>query len=115
MLCEFLTNDALGAEYAAIADNPRHQAHRVRAIMRAMNTTAAKTVRVTIRKNGAELSFKTEADDLRRDCGRSYSTWRIAAADRREFERLFGDYGPEDILRIEYGRAALFEAGEVGA
>jgi hypothetical protein len=112
MLYEFLTDDALAAEYAAIAGNPQHPAQRLKRIMDATCTTAAKTLRVTIRKDGVEFSFKTEASDLRRDCGRSYCTWHIQAADRREFERLFGrgDYGPEDILRIECGRAVLYEA-----
>jgi hypothetical protein len=116
MLYEFLTNDALAAEYCAIVENPRNQAHRVKAIMRAMSTTAAKTVRVTIRKDGQELTFKAEADQFRRDCGSYYSSWRIEAAGRRDFERLFGrgDYGPEHITRIEYGKAVLYES-EVGA
>ena len=41
-----------------------------------------------------------------------YTHEAIAAADRREFERLFGcgGYGPKDILRIEYGRAVIYEA-----
>ena len=113
MLYEFLTNDALKAEYRALAGNSRHPAHRIKGIMEAVNATEAKTVRVTIRKDGTEFTFKANADDLRRDCGNHYITWYIAGADRREFERLFGrsaDYGPEHILRIEYGRTVLYEA-----
>jgi len=117
ILSDFLENSATAAEYIALAGNPRHPAHRIKAIMAAVKATEAKTVRVTIRKDGTELTFKTEAIDLRRDCGIHYSTWHIAAADRREFERLFGrsgDYGPEHILRVEYGRKVIYEA-EVGA
>jgi len=46
-----------------------------------------------------------------------YTHEAIAAADRREFERLFGcsDYGPEDILRIEYGRAVIYMAEDGAA
>jgi len=39
--------------------------------------------------------------------------WSIVAADRREFERVFGrgaHYAPEDILRIEYARSVLYES-----
>ena len=117
MLYDFLTNDALEAEHAAIVGNPRHPPHRVKRIMRAMSATAAKTVRVTICKDDVECTFKAEAADFRRDCDSHYWAWHIQAADLREFERLFGhgDYGPEDILRIEYGRAVIYEAWEVAA
>ena len=117
ILLDFLTNSATAEEYVALAGNPRHPAHRIRGIMEAVNASPAVTVRVTIRKDGTEFSFKVNADDLRRDCGSSYITWHIAAADRREFERLFGrgaSYGPEHILRIEYARSVLYEA-EVAA
>jgi hypothetical protein len=117
ILYAFMVNSAAVKEYIALAGNPRHPAHRVKAIMRAMSATAAKTVRVTIRRDSAELTFKTEADELRRDCGSTYSTWHVAAADRQAVERLAGrgGYGPEDIVRIEYGKAVLYEAGEVGS
>jgi hypothetical protein len=118
MLDEFLTNDALAAEYAAIAGNPRHPAQHVKRILDATCTTAAKTLRVTIRKDSVEFSFKFEADALRRDCVGTYGTWYIQAADRRDFERLFGrsaSFGPEEILRIEYGRTIIYQAQEVGA
>ena len=116
ILIAFLENSAVAKELIALSGNPRCQAHHVKAILRAMSATAAKTVRVTIRKDGQELTFKAEADQFRRDCGSYYSSWRIEAAGRREFERLFGrgDYGPEDIVRIEYARSAIYEA-EVGA
>jgi len=113
ILFAFLTNSATAKEYIALAGNTRHPAHRVKAIMEAVNASPAKTVRVTIRKDGTEFTFKTEAADLQRDCGNHYWTYNITAADRREFERIFGrsaDYGPEHILRVEYGRAVLYEA-----
>jgi len=117
ILFDFLTNSAIAKEYVALAGNPRHPAQRIKGIMEAVNASEAKTVRVTIRKDGTEFAFKTNADDLRRDCGYSYGTWHIAAVDRREFERLFGSsasYGPEHIVRIEYARSVLYEA-EVAA
>ena len=113
ILYAFLTISATAAEYKALTGNPHHPAHRVKRIMKAMNDTPAKTVRVTIRKDGVEFTFKTEADELRRDCVSYYGIWRTQASDRREFERLFGrcsHYVPEDILRIEYGRTVLYEA-----
>ena len=86
--------------------------HTLRAIMTAMNASPAKTVTVTIFKDGKAFSFKTEASDLRRDCGSHYNSWNIAASDRRAFAERFGrnaDYAPEEILRITYGKRTLYE------
>jgi len=112
ILYQFMCNSAKVKQYIAISGNPRHQAHCVKAIMQAVLHSSAKTVRVTIRKNDTEFTFKVEADEFRRDCSNTYSSWRIAASDRREFERLFGrvDYKPQNIVRIEYGQAVLYEA-----
>lgn len=111
MLLFFLEDDAIREAYRAIIENPQHQAHYVKRIIEATTGTEAKTFRVTIRKDDKEFSFKTEADELRCD-SKDYSTYNIAASDRREFERLFGrwaDYSPEEIVRIEYGRAVLYD------
>lgn len=81
--------------------------------MEAVAFTGAKTVTVTIRKDGQDFTFKTEACVLRRDCTNTYGTWYIAAADRREFEKRFGrgaEYAPQEIMRITYGRKTLYEA-----
>jgi len=72
-----------------------------------------KTFRVTVRRGDDELTFKTEADQFRHDSDYNYSGWNIAAADRREFEKLFGyhsNYKPKEIMRIEYGKTVLYEA-----
>ena len=68
---------------------------------------------LTVRKDGKELTFKTETGDLRRDCTGGYSHWHMIAADRRRFFECFGrnaEYRPEEILRITYGRSILYEA-----
>ena len=115
MLYDFLYNDAVLQEYRAIVEDKENPVHTVKKIMDAMRTTSAKTVNVTIKKEGVELTFKTEAATLRGDCTSYYSTWQIAAADRRKFEQTFGrnaDYRPGDILRITYARNVLYEAGK---
>ena len=116
-LLQFLKNDALVAEYQAIVQNTDSPLHRVKAISEAIKTSGAKTVTVTVQKNGEELSFRTGTTPLR---GRynSYSTSHIAAADRQEFERLFGrgaNYCAEDITRITYGKKTLYEAPPIQA
>ena len=113
MYLQFLEQDARDAEQAAIAENPQNPVHIVRQIMAVMNTSGAKTVNVTVRKDGKELTFKTETGDLRRDCTGGYSHWHMIAADRRRFFECFGrnaEYKPEEILRITYGRSILYEA-----
>ena len=110
---QFLEQDARDAEQAAIAANPQSPVHIVRQIMAVMNASSAKTVNVTVRKDGKELTFKTETGDLRRDCTGGYSHWHMIAADRRRFFECFGrnaEYRPEEILRITYGRSILYEA-----
>jgi len=115
MLFDFLCSDMELAEYQALVVDTNNPVHIVKKIMAAMNTTPAKTVNVTILKNGEEFTFKTEAQELRRDCKNYYSSWNMVAADRRKFEELFGrsaDYTPQEILRITYARAVLYEAGQ---
>lgn len=113
MLLQFLENDALIAAYQALVEHPENPVHIVRKIMEAMNASSAKTVNVTIRKDGGEFTFKTEAAELRRDCTNHYNTWNIAAADRRAFEKRFGrsaDYTPQEIVRITYAKNVLYQA-----
>ncbi len=112
MLLQFLQADALAAAYAELVKNPKNSVHTIRAIMTAMKDSPAKMVTVTIRKDGTECTFKVDAAELRRDCLSTYSTWNIAAADRRAFEKQYGrhaDYTPQEIIRITYGRATLYE------
>lgn len=115
MLFDFLCNDVELAEYQALVDDRDNPVHIVKKIMAAMNTTSAKTVNVTICKDGEEFSFKTEAQELRRDCKNYYGSWYMVAADRRRFEARYGrsaDYYPLEIIRITYARAVLYEAGK---
>ena len=68
MYLQFLERDARAEEQTAITENPQNSVHIVRRIMAVMNASGAKTVNVTVRKGGKELTFKTETSDLRRDC-----------------------------------------------
>lgn len=113
MLSDFLYNDAVLREYQAILADTENPVHTVKKIMAAMQPTSAKTVNVTIFKEGVEFTFKTEAQELRRDCTSYYSSWNMVASDRREFENLYGrhaEYYPQEIIRITYARNVLYEA-----
>lgn len=111
-LLQFLENEALLAEYQALAQDTGNPVHRRKAISDAIKTSGAKTVTVTVQKEEGELTFRTQASSLTGQWA-SYSTYDIPAADRRAFEQVFGrqaNYGPEDIIKITYGRNTIYEA-----
>lgn len=114
MLFQFLRNDLLINELTVIEANPNNTLHRIKAIMNAVNGVPdARTVTVSVETPKASMSFKTQANDLRRDPVTTYSTWNISASDRSIFEQLFGrsySYSPDDIVRIDYGKKTLYEA-----
>ena len=113
MLFGFLHNDAINKEYQAILDRMEDPVHTVKKIMGAMKASPAKTVNVTIFKDGVEFTFKADAGCFRCDCRYAYSVFDIAAPDQKEFKEIFGrnsDYGPMDIRRITYGKKTLYEA-----
>lgn len=111
-LAQFLKKDALLAEYQMLSQDSDTPVYRMRAITDALQKSGAKTVNVTVQKDGVELTFKTSAESLK-GLKSQYSTWYIAPSDRLQFRHLFGagsDYSAEDIIRIAYGRSTLYEA-----
>ena len=58
MLSDFLESDMISAVYTAIIENPSNQIHYVRRIMQAVSASSAKTVTVTICKDGLEFTSK---------------------------------------------------------
>lgn len=114
-LLQFMKNDASLAEYQALMQDTGNPIHRMKAITEAVKASGAKTVTVTVQRDGKELAFKTAASSLTGHRN-FYSTLDIPAMDRREFEWLFGrysDYKAEDITRITYGRNTIYEAPPV--
>ena len=74
--------------------------------------SSCRTVSVTTVIDGKELTFKSEASQLRSDCGNHYSTWYIPSSDRALFDVTYGhmaDFRPEDITKITYSRKVLYE------
>lgn len=109
-LAQFLKKDALLAEYQMLSQDSDAPVYRMRAITDALQKSGAKTVNVTVQKDGVELTFKTSAESLK-GLKSQYSTWYIAPSDRLQFRHLFGagsDYSAEDIIRIAYGRSTLY-------
>lgn len=113
-LLQFLKNDALLAEYQALMQDAGNPIYRMKAITDAVKGCGAKTVTVTVQKDGQELTFKAAAGSLTGHRN-YYSTSDIPASDRKEFERLFGryaDYNAEDVVKITYGRNTIYETAE---
>ncbi len=111
-LMQFLEKDALNAAYRELIEDTAHPIHKMKAIADAVNSSGAKTVNVTVEKDGQRLTFKTEANSLR-GYQSYYSTYHIPAQDRQKFEQLFGkheNYTVDDITRITYGRNTIYEA-----
>ena len=95
--------------------NPNDPIHAIKRIMDVMQGLNAKTVNITIRRDGAEGVFKYDADVLRHDCSTSgYSAWRLPRKEAHRFWELFGRYAssfyPQDIVKITYGKKVLYEA-----
>lgn len=83
--------------------------HMIRKI--AESITDQKKVRLVLQIDGVEMQVKMEAGTLKRHDA-WYSTHRLDAQDRREFECVFGrnrSIQPEDILRIEYKNEVLYQ------
>lgn len=113
ILCQFFENDLVEAELKAILADGSLPLHRIKRIMAAVKSVDAKTANVTIKKDGTLFTFKYDASLLARDCGKYYSTYYMAASDRKLFKKKFGEYAdfkPEEIERITYGRKTLYQS-----
>lgn len=113
ILLQFLCNDLLQKEYNALLADEKNPVHIIRRIMDAVNSAPAKTVNVSIVKEGTELTMKVPADDMRMDPGADggYNDWHIMAQDRKKFRSLFGDdasYKAGEIVQISYGKKVLY-------
>lgn len=114
ILKKLMENETLQTAYQELMQNVDDPIHRMKKITDALNMIDAKTVRVTVCKEGKELSFKTDATSLKGE-HKYYSTFNIPAADRREFEAAFGryaDFHAEDIVKISYGRRDIYVADQ---
>ena len=106
-------NDILKAELQGIENMKDTSLRRLRDVMTAARSIDAKTLSVTACKEGRTLTFKIEANALRRDPSTYYSDWDMPAKDRRDFERTFGERNhlyPEDIVDISYCGKSIYSA-----
>lgn len=84
--------------------------HRQRNILYALRNSPAKTVKVTIHKNGIEFTFRTTAKEVFRG---TYSKFSMPLREMYQFEYLFGNsasYTAADIVDIAYRGKSLYSA-----
>jgi len=112
ILSALIENKTLQTAFEELRQDAGSPIHRMKKITDALNLCSAKTVRVTVMKDGEEFSFKTEASSLKGHQN-YYSTYSMAASDRREFEAKFGrsaNYHAEEITKITYGKKDIYTA-----
>ena len=112
MLLTFLLNDMVIEEYTALTSDQANPIHIIKKIMDVAKASNARTVNVTILKDGMRATVKVNADIFRKDAECGYSYWNIASSDRLFYELKFGSvkFYPQEIVCITYGRKYLYEA-----
>lgn len=112
ILVSLIENEALQIAFNELMRDVGHPAHRMKQVTDSLNLCGAKSVKVTILKDGEEFSFKTEASALKGHQS-YYSTYSMAAPARRAFEERFGrsaSYHVEDIMKITYREKDIYRA-----
>lgn len=113
ILFELNKNEILRNKLQEIETDLDNPIHKQRAIINALQESSAKTVNLTIYKDGQEFSFKYDADRLRRYANSNYGIWEMSSKDRQGYEDRFGRYRsfyPEDIIEISYRGKTIYEA-----
>lgn len=70
ILYRFLVNDAVELKLKALLADSSLPLHRIKMIIAAVKSVEAKTVNVTIKKDGTIFTFKYDASFLAHDCGK---------------------------------------------
>jgi len=99
--------------YEALEDTPGEH-HLRRAIAECLGD--AKKVTISLLKEGRQFEGKITTDTLRISNNTYYSGYRLDAADRKQFEKMFGRSASiyaRDIERITYGKKILYEKSAV--
>ena len=91
--------------------------HRQRDIIDAVRKSEAKSVKVTIQRDGQDFSFKYPALNLSRNGFTDYQSWDMSAKDRERFSNTFAEDSrlyPSEITSISYRGKTIYEAEPFG-
>ena len=87
--------------------------HRQRNISKAVNESGAKSVNVTIQRDGKDFTFKYPAFNLGCNAYMDYHSWDMPAKDRENFRNMFEEgsrFYPQEITAISYRGKTIYEA-----
>ena len=87
--------------------------HRQRNISKAINESGAKSVNVTIQRDGKDFTFKYPAFNLGCNAYMDYHSWDMSAKDRENFRNMFEEgsrFYPQEITAISYRGKTIYEA-----
>lgn len=87
--------------------------HRQRNISKAINESGAKSVNVTIQRDGKDFTFKYDAYKLGCNAYMDYHSWDMPAKDRENFRNMFEEgsrFYPQEITAITYRGKTIYEA-----
>ena len=91
--------------------------HRQRNISKAINESGAKSVNVTIQRDGKDFTFKYDAYKLGCNAYMDYHSWDMPAKDRENFRNMFEEgsrFYPQEITSITYRGKTIYEAEPFG-
>lgn len=87
--------------------------HRQRNISKAINESGAKSVNVTIQRDGKDFTFKYDAYKLGCNAYMDYHSWDMSAKDRENFRNMFEEgsrFFPQEVTAITYRGKTIYEA-----
>ena len=105
-------NDVRNNYLSTIQENPDNPLHKARKIYKALDNCNAKNVHVFINKDGVDLDFKFNREELMEGCSSSYIyLFYMPAMERQKYIELFGkdnELTYKDIYKIEFRNKPLY-------
>ena len=118
MLLELYKNDHIKDCLEKLEAQEDTRFHRQRNISKAINESGAKSVNVTIQRDGTDFTFKYPAFNLGCNGYMDYHSWDMPAKDRENFRNMFEEgsrFFPQEITAITYRGKQIYEAEPWGA
>ena len=113
MLLELYKNDHIKDCLGKLEAQEDTRFHRQRNISKAINESGAKSVNVTIQRDGKDFTFKYPAFNLGCNAYMDYHSWDMPAKDRENFRNMFEEssrFYPQEITSISYRGKTIYEA-----
>lgn len=112
ILLTFLKNEILREKFEVLEQDLGSDVFNQRKITVAIRAAEARTVWITVEKDGREMTFRAIAKGIAHGRGQYSQRNIVSGDDRQKFGELFGrntDFSVQDITRITHGRSVLYE------